>query len=380
MNAPAAGGAPLIYLSSSTLPSQEANAVHVAHMCEAFAAQGRLLHLRARRGDSELSLRDYYGLARDIPVRYETHRSHKLWRLARRLDPRRRPPPIYYGRRVAAVNWLAALGYAVMVELHVIPQGKQLQRMERIVDAKGFLGVVVISERLKQALLECLPRLQSEAVLVAHDGVAADRFCPPVEPRSGPPRVVYCGSLHCGKGIESLLAVASQLPELPFEVYGGSPAQVEQFSAGAPANVRFHGHLPHVEVPRRLREADIAVAPYGSFVRGARSRADAPNLADWMSPLKVFEYTAAGLPIVTSDLPVLRELLQPDRSALLVPPGDNRALADALRRLAADPALRRQLVGEAQRDLREHTWERRAQRIGAFVDWRLTRLQSARAR
>jgi len=62
-----------------------------------------------------------------------------------------------------------------------------------------------------------------------------------------------------------------------------------------------------------------------AVVRGAQTP-EHESLADWMSPLKIFEYMAAGLPIVTSDLPVLREILAPGRDACMTPPGDAQAL------------------------------------------------------
>jgi glycosyltransferase involved in cell wall biosynthesis len=70
---------------------------------------------------------------------------------------------------------------------------------------------------------------------------------------------------------------------------------------------------------------------------------------------------------VTSDLPVLREILSADVSALMPAPGDADALAQAIRRLAADPALRISLACAAQSRLRDHTWERRAQHIAEFL-------------
>jgi glycosyltransferase involved in cell wall biosynthesis len=83
----------------------------------------------------------------------------------------------------------------------------------------------------------------------------------------------------------------------------------------------------------------------------------------YTSPLKLFEYLAAGRAIIASDLPALREVLTHDVTAWLVPPGDAAALAGALGTLARDSA-RRQRFGEAARALSaEYTWDRRAERL-----------------
>lgn len=78
--------------------------------------------------------------------------------------------------------------------------------------------------------------------------------------------------------------------------------------------------------------------------------------------LVVLEAMAARLPVIASDLPVIREYLTPERDALLVPPGDAAALAGAMRRLAADPGLRARLASNGPRVARRFTWEKVARR------------------
>jgi glycosyltransferase involved in cell wall biosynthesis len=90
-----------------------------------------------------------------------------------------------------------------------------------------------------------------------------------------------------------------------------------------------------------------------------------------MSPLKIFEYMAAGLPIVTSDLPVLREILEPGRDAAMTPPGDADALAVAVRALALDPQERLRLAQSAHERLASNTWDTRAARILDFLRERM---------
>ena len=83
-----------------------------------------------------------------------------------------------------------------------------------------------------------------------------------------------------------------------------------------------------------------------------------------MSPLKMFEYMAAGKAIVSSDLPALREVLTDGEDALLVPAADVDAWEEAVDRLLADEALRTRLGVAAQKKLlRDFTWEARAERV-----------------
>jgi glycosyltransferase involved in cell wall biosynthesis len=78
--------------------------------------------------------------------------------------------------------------------------------------------------------------------------------------------------------------------------------------------------------------------------------------------MKLFEYMACGRPILCSDLPVLREVLNPD-NALLLPPGDVEAWVKALESLKSDPQLQTVLGAQTLSDVKSYTWERRAQHI-----------------
>jgi glycosyltransferase involved in cell wall biosynthesis len=371
----AASGAPvgavprrLVYVSSSVLPSAEANAVHVALMCQAFAAKDCDVTLRAARGHRG-DVAAHYGLQRRFAIRFEGRLSHKAWMLSRRLAAGRSgDAPFYFGRRLIALSRLAHWGYPTALELHHPPRTPRQERaLETFVAARGFRGLVVISERLRAEILRRLPRLDPRAVLVAPDGVDARRIQAPVVRRPAQDcRAVYCGSLHPGKGMETLLPAAALLGQLRFDVIGGDPQQIRALRERSPPNVHFLGWMPHEQTQQRLRDYDIALAPYSATVRGARTPAH-ESLASWMSPLKLFEYMAAGLPIVTSDLPVLRELLRDDDSALLVAPDDVQGYAAAIERLARDADLRERLARRAQETLRHHTWDNRAARILAFL-------------
>ncbi len=85
------------------------------------------------------------------------------------------------------------------------------------------------------------------------------------------------------------------------------------------------------------------------------------------SPLKLFEYMAAGRPIVASDLPSIREVLRHEQNALLVEPGDAAALAAGVRRLLDDRPLADRLAQAAVTDVASYSWDRRAERLETLL-------------
>ena len=186
------------------------------------------------------------------------------------------------------------------------------------------------------------------------------------------PLVTYAGHLYPWKGVETLLGALAAAPGLRGRVIGGHPSEpdlgrVKQFAAnlGLGERVEFTGMKAPGEVAALLREADLLVLP---------NRATSVS-ASYTSPLKLFEYLAAGRPIVASDLPALREILRDRENAWLVPPDDPAALAAALDALSRDKALSVRLARAAFDSAGAYSWDARAERL----EQTLTRAAAAKA-
>jgi glycosyltransferase involved in cell wall biosynthesis len=163
-------------------------------------------------------------------------------------------------------------------------------------------------------------------------------------------RIVAVGTLHEVKGQTHLVDACRRLAERGVDfscrIIGDGPdraalaALIEE--AGLHDRVVLTGRMTSDAVARELAEADVLVAPSVPTSGGKREGI----------PVVLMEAMAAGLPVVASRLSGIPELVTDGTDGLLVPPGDDGAIADALERLAADPALRRRLgtAGQATID------------------------------
>jgi glycosyltransferase involved in cell wall biosynthesis len=112
-------------------------------------------------------------------------------------------------------------------------------------------------------------------------------------------------------------------------------------------------------MPAYLAACDILVSPHGRQVDGGEF---------FGSPTKLFEYMAAGRPIVASAVGQIAETLVDEQSALLVPPDDTNALCHAIVRLVDDACLRARLAQAARRAAEDHhTWRQNAERVLAAL-------------
>ena len=200
--------------------------------------------------------------------------------------------------------------------------------------------------------------------MVAPDGVDLEQARAPVStmPHTTP-WLLYLGSLHPWKGVDTLVrAMAHVKQSAELHIVGGNAARIKELRALADEfdvirRVVFHGP---VEPGRRfdyIHRADICLLPLTDTGLGGR----------YTSPLKLFEYMAAGKAIVVSDLPSMHQVLTPEQDALLVPSGEPVAFARAIERLLADADLRRRLGTAARSKAGNFTWWQRAQSITQFM-------------
>ena len=175
-------------------------------------------------------------------------------------------------------------------------------------------------------------------------------------------KVLYLGSLHPWKGVETLVRAAVDLPQEKLQIAGGSAERIAQLqglakSLGVLERIEFLGPVAPAERFRIIGAARVCVLPLTATSIATR----------YTSPLKLFEYMAMGRAIVAADAPAIREVLTHEHNALLVPPEDSHALASAVARLLAEPDTAQRLGMEARRLVMErYSWEARATTILDF--------------
>lgn len=357
----------ILYLSLSYIPSRRASSVQVMKMCAALARAGHEVVLVAKRGEPD-------GI--DDHAHYHVEPSFEIKKLAR---PRRRGGGLVYtaglGAELVRRRSRADLVYCrdpigallacelrmpVVFESHGIPQATWLRRVTaRVAASRHTLGVVAITEALRHDLIAA-GMVDPARVVVAPDACDPPRERVQRRMRSSPPVVGYVGSLYPGRGIEVVLGLARELSDVRFRLVGGSEPDLARWRAtGVPANVELLGFRPQAELPALYRAMDVVVMPYARD--GVVGETRSTDTSRWTSPMKMFEYMASGVAIVSSDLPVLHEVLRDGANALLVPPDDLGAWRRAIERLLADDDLRFRLATTAQDELvRNYTWDGRA--------------------
>ena len=361
----------IVYLARRPIPSVNAHSVQIVKMSEAFAKLGHEVLLLASRGDDDARhVYGRYGVDRSFSIESYPRRSKEIlpkWRFGAYLlrHPTVRSADLIFGRDIFSLTVAAHLGKPVIFEAHAVPAKGSLpwRLLGLLFASKNFSHLVCVTSTLAETYRASFKALARKDVVVVPNGAAEFRPGPELADwpgRPGATQIGFIGRPFAGKGIELIATAAGRMPECDFHVVGAAESDVHWIGAGFPPNLHFHGYQPHARLGGYQRRFDIAVAPYCQQVMNA---SDVESAAI-TSPLKLLEYMAAGLPVIVSDLPGVRDILSGDDIAAVVPPGDVDALVGQLQRLAANPDLRRRLGAAARKTfLDRHTLQARARRI-----------------
>lgn len=377
-------------IAPSQIPARRANTMQVMKMTQALQQIGHAVQVVSPGKKPEIGwdeLKRHYGLKEEFPI---------IWLAAsssfRRYDfslravawARRQGAEIIYTRLPQAAALASWKGIPTILESHDLPQGRLGPWMFlRFLKGRGAKRLVVITQALGKDLHERWGAPSGlPFTLTAPDGVDLERYADlptALEARRSLSRGArsdsilshlseatftagYTGHLYPGRGIELIVELAEKRSNMTFLVAGGEQHEVARLQAELANNkinnLLLAGFIPNAELPLYQAACDVLLMPYQPRV-AASSGGD---IARYLSPMKLFEYMACERPIISSDLPVLQEILT-SQNAILLPTGDTRAWWEALDDLKHNLHLGQRLASQARQDVDRYTWETRASKI-----------------
>ena len=370
----------ILYISNARIPTEKAHGVAIMKACESFVRAGAGIRMVvARRRNALLAnTHEFYGVRNPFPiVRMATIDAYGFLpdRISFYLQAltfylslfgwmlfQSRKPIIY--TRDAPVAFFSFLGFRVVYECHHLSGWKRTffflcRRARRI---------ITISSALKDAFVAV--GFDEKRILVAPSGVDLDIFDILISKKDARIRLnlpekefiaLYTGNFTTfgkDKGIaDSIRAITLLDSNMIFLAVGGSESDIERYKIlareqGVADKVILIGHLPQSELAIYQKSADVLMMPFP----------DLPHYRNHMSPVKMFEYMASNRPIIASDLPTIREVLN-EQNAVLVAPGSPAQIAQAMDALLVDTTRGDDIAREARMDVNRYTWTARARLI-----------------
>ncbi len=365
----------ILCIAASFVPSNTANSIQVVKATHALAELGHEVTLLVP-GNVDSAWEDvwaHYGLRKPFEIRWLKENlafkrydfAYKAVKLTRQFYP----DMIYTWVLQAAVIALWRRT-PVVLELHDRVTGKlgpwlfrqfygSSTRRRLLTNTKSLRDVLKADFNLTADELE---------ILVAPNGVDLEEYQNLPSPSKTRLELGllrgftagYTGHFYAGRGMDLMLDLAKGLPSVNFLWVGGEADDVvfwkNRIKSENIQNITLTGFVDHDRLPKYQAAADVLLMPYSSAIAGSGGG----DSAEVASPMKMFEYMASGRPIISSDLPVIHEVLD-ETKAIFCPPGDLSAWKRAIQALVADP-IKCESLGEAARlAATNYTWRARAE-------------------
>lgn len=362
-------------ISASQVPSTVANSIQAMKAVHALAQNGHEVTLIVLAGEKHPNwpeLANFYGLRTEFQIEYLPASSRRLFFLSAVQRAKRLNPDLLYAWPLQSAVFGLLHGLPVILEMHDLPSGDFGPLWYRSFRAiKGPKRQAIITGALKQLLEDKYGMFRAGEAVLTPNGVEIERFAqlpaPPIARRllnlPEAPTLVCAGHLYAGRGVELFLELATRLQGVRFLWAGGNPKGVERWKGEAESqglsNVTFSGFIHNAQLPLYQAAADILLMPYSREIGISSGGGHSGQIS---SPMKMFEYLATGRAIVSSDLPVFREVLN-EGNAVFCPPEKTGAWEGAIRALLDDPIRRESIARQAYADAAQYAWTARAQRI-----------------
>jgi len=388
-------------ISSGHIPSEWAHSINIIKHANGFYKLGHeiiilspLRHLENKKLKEIGSINKYYNISDEIKFKLFTDRVfyYKEVKLIRRLYKtleriffikdieeniagyiKGNNFSFAYCRTYKTPYHLIKLGIPVVIEIHT-PRviNSDLKKLLRLSESKYFKGISTISEKIKEEFVNF--GVPQEKILVQEDAVDLEEFDKVVDDKEALRKklnlpldkkiITYCGSLREGKGIDDLIKVADEFKNnnsILFLIVGG-PENKKNFLKNCCIknninNICFIGFVQNKFVPQYLKASDILIMLYNRKERGSIMDFDST------SPIKLFEYMAAKVPIIVSDIPTIKKIVKDGENVLLAKEGEVEDVFKKINILLNNKSMGRELTLKAYGLAEKYTYINRCKNI-----------------
>ena len=353
----------IVYIAETSLTNKSAYTQHVIKMCDAFCQleQDLILYLpRVHKNFNFNEIKEKYMLRSQKKFKVKSIINLKLTNIFFKIyfllkviiNIKKDRPDIILTRSFLSSVILSCFKVKHFLEIHSEFQSltKFLMINLKFIESSYIEKKILISESLNKIF-----NFKKNEYLVLHDGVDIKNF-EKFKNITNIKEVSYVGSFYKGRGIDLILHLASKFPNLNFHLYGQSKEEIRPNLK----NVKIHNFVDYCNVPYILSNSDVLLMPYSKNVS---VRSKTLNTADYCSPLKMFDYLAAGKIIMSSKLGGICEILKHKENSIIVEEFNYEMWELELNNLLKDVYDIKKIQKNAFSTANEYTWVKRATKI-----------------
>lgn len=374
----------LFYITNARIPTEKAHGWQIVKMCQAFAASGAdvKLFVPKRRNIIKQEAFAYYGLNKSFTISYlRCWDLVKYGRLGFYLQAATfalsglfagifKKSDVVYSRDEVFVWAISLFCKNVYYEMHDYPRNHKwlykglFKRVQKIISTNQIKKYRLVNEF----------NVPEQKIMVQPNGIDLSAFTSndpgavrsELEIPTNNKIVSYVGKYKTfgqDKGVRDIVKAFSKLESnvllLLVGINEDEKKDVESLfreSGVEQGSYRIVPHVSHVGIAAYLQASDVLIMNYPNT----------EHYAQFMSPIKMFEYMASGTPLVATDLPSVREVLN-ENNAVLVEPGNTEALKNGITKVLNDKVFAERMARQAREDVKKYDWNKRAQTLLALM-------------
>ena len=362
----------IYYIAEFNLPNSSAYALQVLKMCDAFKKKGYNTSLLLPYNKSNYSKikRDYL-LKEKIKIIsfYKTEKSFNFlsrilysYNIFRFLNNKNDKIKLIISRSIVASIFLCIFNIKNTLEIHHELSGitKLFFLFLKIHYFKKNVNFVFIHKNLRKKVYN-----NHIPSIILDDATDLMDF-KNIKLKMIKNACAYTGSLYKGKGLELIIKIAKLLNSVNFYVYGDlKTLKKEQIDNKLPKNIKLEGKVSYSQIPKILSKFQILLMPYQKQVNVRHKNL---NVAIYMSPLKMFDYLAAGKIIIASNISNYKHILKNNYNCFLCNPENQLEWSKKINYIFKKSNNLKYIKKNSLKTARNYSWDLRVEKLIKFVN------------
>ena len=354
----------ITYIAETSLTNRSAYTHHVLKMCDAFSKKGKVeliipfvkgkLNFKKIKRNFLLKTKENFMIRSILKTNIVNFLNRFLFGLKVANFLKNNTSEVIVSRSLISSFFLCIFRINHFLEIHNELKGltKFLLIYLNFINSKYLIRIILISKSLSKKFNS----IKREKLLILHDAVDIKDFRFKVKNVKIPKSVTYVGSFYKGKGVELILELARKFKRITFNIYGDTLGKHYQKLK----NVKLHGYINYYLVPKALMNSDILILPSANIQFG---RAKNINITNYNSPLKMFDYLAAGKIILASKRDGICEILKHNHNSVIVKNYNLKSWSNALNSIIKKRYNLSKLRKNSLKTSKIYTWDKRIIKI-----------------
>lgn len=354
----------ILYVAELNLPSKSAYTQHVLKICDAFAKKKRIHLLTLSNKSNFKEIKNNYILKNRFKIsgisssKLNTFLSRiKLALYAKKISKNynliiTRSPVTSFILSIFKINNILELHHSLNGFTNILYKAIVFLKLDK------NIKFIFLHKNLKKIF-------KNKKHIILDDCVDLNDF----KKKNNKTTIefVYTGSLYSGKGIEIISYLASQFPKKKFHIFGDVNTLTKKYKIilNSQKNIILEGHFKYKYLPSILLRSEYLLMPYLEKVNVNSKRLD---VSKYMSPLKLFDYLAAGKIIIASNLKVYSHILKNKKNCLLVSANKFHQWKKVISVLLENKTKYNFIKKNAKQTAKNYTWDQRIEKIIRFSE------------